>query len=446
MEKRWLLAAAALMVALTGCSKGEPAAAGSSSSTPAASSGTPAPNMEPAALSVYQLSATLTDSEFDEYFVQPIKKKFPHITLKLVRNGKGSSPQELVTTGQFPDIVFTDNNSLSNQLRVIDNRFDLSDHVKKSGMDLKKLDPIAIEGIKMYGDNGELYALPFSLNWTALFYNKDIFDKFGVAYPKDSMTWEDTIELAKKVTRSVDGTFYMGLDPNLPYNVGSGLSLPVVDKKTNQATLNNDQWKRIYTTLKDIYAIPGNLPSMELYGKGRDTFTKDKSLAMYAFFGSGTVGTLEEMYAKGDKMNWDMVSTPSYKEAAGRGQEINIHLMTVSKSSKYKEQAFQVVSYLALSDEVQTLAMKNGRISALQNQELRKSFGANLKTMQGKNVNGIFRNSASKLPAVTGYDSFAKPFLNNKFKEVVAGNLDINTALRQAEEEANKTIQAELKK
>jgi multiple sugar transport system substrate-binding protein len=277
-----------------------------------------------------------------------------------------------------------------------------------------------------------------------MFYNKDIFDKFAVAYPKDLMSWDENVDLAKKVTRESGGVQYRGVDPGNAYNIGSGLSLSVVDRKTNKAQLNTAPWQKVYNTLKDIYDIPGNLPDIKLYGKGTDSFLKDKTLAMMVYFGSGTVARLEEMHTGGDIMNWDMVSTPNFQESRGKGQEINLHILTISNSSKHKQEAFDVLSTL-VAEDVQTLAMHDGRISSLADPQLRKGFATNLKSVKGKNVEGVFKTTAAKLPVVTPYDALAKPQLNNKMKEVIGGK-DINTALREAEEQANKAIQTAIGK
>ena len=50
--------------------------------------------------------------------------------------------------------------------------------------------------------DGVQYGFPLSLQINVLFYNKNIFDGFGVSYPQDAMTWDEFIETAKRVTRS----------------------------------------------------------------------------------------------------------------------------------------------------------------------------------------------------------------------------------------------------
>lgn len=78
---------------------------------------------------------------------------------------------------------------------------------------MSKFNPEALDSTKPYGAKGEQFLLPFTINFYAFFYNKDVFDKLGVAYPKDSMTWDDVIELARKTTRNQDGVQYRGVDP-----------------------------------------------------------------------------------------------------------------------------------------------------------------------------------------------------------------------------------------
>ena len=60
-----------------------------------------------------------------------------------------------------------------------------------------------------YAFEGAQYALPFRSDFWVLFYNKDLFDAAGVAYPTNDMTWDAYAELAKSMTKEgVYGTHY----------------------------------------------------------------------------------------------------------------------------------------------------------------------------------------------------------------------------------------------
>jgi ABC-type glycerol-3-phosphate transport system substrate-binding protein len=90
---------------------------------------------------------------------------------------------------------------------------DLQPLAKKHGFDFNKFDTKLVDSIKSYSDQGQIYYLPYNTLAFALMYNKDIFDKFGVPYPKDNMTWDEAIELGKKLTRTEAGVNYIGLRP-----------------------------------------------------------------------------------------------------------------------------------------------------------------------------------------------------------------------------------------
>ena len=49
--------------------------------------------------------------------------------------------------------------------------------------------------------NGKTYGIPKDFSTLALYYNKDMFTKAGLPEPKDKMTWEEFVDLSKKLTK-----------------------------------------------------------------------------------------------------------------------------------------------------------------------------------------------------------------------------------------------------
>jgi multiple sugar transport system substrate-binding protein len=64
---------------------------------------------------------------------------------------------------------------------------DLTPYIQKDNVDLSDFIPDLLD---IYQVNGEQMGLPFSVVGSGIFYNKDLFNKDGVAYPPDS--WDDT--------------------------------------------------------------------------------------------------------------------------------------------------------------------------------------------------------------------------------------------------------------
>ena len=48
---------------------------------------------------------------------------------------------------------------------------------------------------------GDYYGVPYCKNIQVVYYNKNMFDDAGVAYPKDGWTWDDFRDTAKKLTK-----------------------------------------------------------------------------------------------------------------------------------------------------------------------------------------------------------------------------------------------------
>lgn len=433
---RPMFGAGLVLTLLAGCSGAGGGAPKDDDTSPAS----PAEPVKPVTLTFYQYSAFLTDEEFQELIVKPVRSKYPHITLELVRDGKGTSPSELVTAGSLPDIIYTGSAGAVTllELNAVQN---LNELLRTNSIDTGKFDATAIKFIQGYGKQGEMYALPYAINFSALYYNKDVFDKFGVAYPTDNLSWDDAIDLIKKLTRTDNGIPYKGLDLDGGFQrLGEQLALPVIDPKTLRAALQTDGWKTAVDMFKRIKEIPGNSDGKSAV----PAFEQDRNLAMLAGLGA-RLGELEELHNKGTPLNWDMAAMPTFRETPNNSFGISLFLLMLSSSGKHKDEAARVVKLL-LDEDVQTALNKRGRQTSLKDPKFRESFASDLKSAQGKNVAAIYKRNPALLPPLTKYDNFAKNELSKSAGKVVQGQADINTALREAEDQANQLIAAEAAK
>ncbi|MFE5322080.1 ABC transporter substrate-binding protein [Paenibacillus sp. NPDC056579] len=374
----------------------------------------------------------LTEDEFKRYITEPVKKKYPWITVEMsIYNAKGSKLSELVAAGNVPDIVITNNVNGMPEFLDLDLVTPLDELIQKHRLDLSRLEPQAVEAVKAATQRQDITALPYARNFHALYYNKDIFDKFAVPYPKDGMTWDQVTELAKKLTRDDNGTAYRGLMPNVPERLAAQLSAPFVNPATNKAGIETPEWKRVLDMTTAIHSIPGNSPI--LFNKeASDLFYKERTLAMLA-----DINLLGDLSAFQD-FHWDMVSFPVWPELPGTSPGIDAHLMVLSKTSSNKDDAFRVISAV-LSDEVQMDMSRQGRYSVLKDSKIKDAFGLDLTWMAGKNLKAVNMTPA-KPYAQTVYDKEGITAVRNALKASVKDGKDTNTALREAAEAFNKKI------
>ncbi|CAG7629896.1 extracellular solute-binding protein [Paenibacillus allorhizosphaerae] len=415
------LVCAAVVISASGCSKG-----GDSASEPGKSSA----SQQPVTLKILQHGATISQDEVKMLLTDPVQKKYPHITLEFFTAPTGYGLEQMVAAGDLPDMIYSADVQLP-FFHKLDVPYDLTELVKKYNVDLGKFDQQAIETIKIRSNLGNvLAALPFSLNTGVLYYNKNIFDRFGVPYPKDGMTWEDAVELGKKIGRVENNVTYYGLD-NLEI---SQMSLPVIDYKTNKATFTADGFKRFFTMWKAVKEIP---PGNKEVGKARDNFMKNNTLAMLADWFSIVTRAIENK-----ELNWDIASYPVFAERPGIGLRTESHMLVITSASQHKEEAFQAITAI-LSDENQVRAARMGRLSSLNDPKYKQLFGADVPGLAGKNIKGALSiKSASILPS-NKYTDIAGAEIGNIMSAILQGK-DVNTALREAEERANQKIATEL--
>lgn len=77
---------------------------------------------------------------------------------------------------------------------------DLGPLVESGDLNVKDLDPMDIEGGKV---NDKLYAISLGHNITGVIYNKAMFEKAGLELPKNNWTWDEYVETAKALQKSL---------------------------------------------------------------------------------------------------------------------------------------------------------------------------------------------------------------------------------------------------
>jgi multiple sugar transport system substrate-binding protein len=372
----------------------------------------------------------LSEEERNKYIVDPVKKKYPNITLEFI-NLTETSLDKVVAAGVVPDIVQSASPIINvfTDLGLADNMEPL---IKSHKFDTSKISKPGLDAVKITSGNDYLIGLPWTISFNATYYNKDIFDKFGVGYPKDGLTWDEMKDLAVKLTRKDGDIQYRGLEPDVPSRMASVLSQGFVDTKTNKATLDTDGWKRVFEYMKSVYSIPGN-ENYRWVPSAFDQFIKERTLAMYP-------GLNHFPNFKGvEGINWDIAQYPQFKDKPNTGMQVDEWILHITKQSKYKDQAFQVISTI-LTDEVQAEMSRNARSPIVTTKSVQDEFGKNIPYLQGKNLKSIFLSQPAAPVPPSKEGAYGQTVSQEAFKKVMKDGVDINSALREADEKLNKKI------
>ncbi|MFC3773162.1 ABC transporter substrate-binding protein [Paenibacillus sp. GCM10012303] len=417
---------------LAGCSGGQDSKTGQTADSAAKTWETP---KEPVTISFYLPYATDT-ATFMEQYGNAIVKKFPHVTLKLVNSPDTNVAGNLsnLLASQEPIDIFL--NGDTNHYRYITPfkfQYDITDMIKRSGYDLKRLEPSTLEAVKALSPNGEIYALPLRMNVMSLLYNKDLFDKFAVPYPTDGMTWDETYELAKRLTRKDGDTQYRGFITQ-SYSIAwqNQMSLGFADPKTDKPLFSSDErWSQFVKNINRFYEIPGNALLEGSFGGINNLFYSSKVAAMYAASIPGTA----------QQVNWDLVTLPEISNLRGIGSQASLNLAYIPSISKHKEQAFEIIAYMT-SDEYQTdIAKKALGLPVITTQSAKDAFGQDNPNLAGKNLKALTKNKPAAPFQQSPYQAITNNQLEKLWYQLGKGQLDINTTLRMADENAVKEIE-----
>jgi multiple sugar transport system substrate-binding protein len=316
----------------------------------------------------------------------------------------------LFASGNPPDIVgpvgFSGSNTFSGQWA------DLTPLIKDAKYDLTQF-PDGL--VKLYTTSEGQLGIPFATYPSFLYYNKDLFDEAGLAYPpadwgapykdKDGKetpwTYDKLAELAKILTVDEKGNdatskdfdtakiaqfgfvYQFGAMRNDMSAFGGG---DFYDAKTGKVTIPQNWRDNLQWTFNGVWK-DHFIPSQ--------TYQDSKTLGAGNSFASGKVAMAKTHLwytccVADLKAKWDIAATPSYN--GKQYATVDADTFRITKGTKHPAEAFQVLSYL-LGDASKDLLVTYGAFPARSSDQ--KAFVDNL---------------SKKYPSVTNWQLVPKAF------------------------------------
>ena len=218
----------------------------------------------------------------------------------------------------------------------------LNDYLDAAGVNLEERVGPAAAGAYSY--DGKVYGLADRAGCSVCFYNKDLFDAAGVAYPNVDWTREDFLAAAKAITTDADvadKVWGYVQEDWFPYWMSwiYGGKGSVVDADGN-ISINSPENVASLTFMRDLVAVHGVTPTraqMASIGTGATAsslFASGKA-AMYCT-GAWGIASFKDV----EGLNWDMAplwdgAAPAFGSA-----------VTISAQTKHPDEAFVLANYL----------------------------------------------------------------------------------------------------
>lgn len=221
----------------------------------------------------------------------------------------------------------------------------------------------------------KIYALPFRSDFWVLYYNKDIFDKAGIAYPTNDMTWSQYEELAKKLASGEGAKRVYGTHD---HTWRSTVQLPaVLDGK-------NTIIQKDYSFLKPYYEMAlrmqkdktmmeyGTLKTGSIHYSGVFENNQTAMLPMGSWF----IGQLMADKEKGTaNMNWGIVKYP-HADGVKPGTTIGtITSLGINSASSKKDAAWDFLKFFTSAEGAEVIS-KTGTLPAIKSDNVIKTITA----------------------------------------------------------------------
>ncbi|MCJ7840614.1 extracellular solute-binding protein [Lederbergia sp. NSJ-179] len=361
-----------------------------------------------------------------------IDEKLTDIKLELISSPTDSeSLQEINAKGIIPDIILA--SSGFDVVEDLDMVQPLDEMVEEHNVDLSKIDPSVLSLYKLWG-NGKLVAIPSTVDNFVMFYNKQIFDLFGVPYPdpEQPMTWQQVVDLSRQLTGSRNGVDYVGFELMYGNTVPlKEFALNYTNPETGEVLITEQpEVTQYFELIKEFYDIPGlydpkaAAEEVNAFGEGRAAMTV--SWPGFMNWGIGEDFVLDIDFAPVPVWENNPNKPPSYS-----------HPFVLNKHSENKEAAFKVLAE-ELSVESQTKLSKSGEFPSVLYDETLEAFGGDNERFTGKNIPAIYSGEPAIYMELSKWDQYVD-FADALLKFAESGK-DIPTFLRELAEESEAKI------
>lgn len=360
-----LAACGAAPVAQEQATDAAPAAPAATAVPDAATEAPPAPTTAPPAAGVKTIRVVSGQDVTELQVRQQIADKFtelhPNIKAEIVivKGNRYESQQTMIAGGNAPDVLYLNPDFLyvfaaKNALMSLD-EFVAGDKITFDG-----IDPVAVE-IGRY--QGKLVATPFEIAPLTIVYNKNLFDKAGVAYPTTNWTdpewtWDAFVETAKKLTNIDDKQYGAHIDnwmwtTFVFQNGGNILSNNKEITADTKAVMDSPEAVQALQWLVDLrtkYNVHASEASLGELG-GFDRFMAGK-VAMYVY------GRWLNTFRTIKDFEWDVAALPHPKGKDPKTLLLDLHY-GIHSGSKESEAAWEFLKYI-MTEDPQTANIQTG--------------------------------------------------------------------------------------
>ncbi|PUA38088.1 hypothetical protein C8Z91_16970 [Paenibacillus elgii] len=389
--------------------------------------------------------------------------RFPNISVEVVSTESLFHPdkdvmaefQKLMDSEQ-PDIIYFQTMDLFQEAIRKGELYGLNEIIKQDKFDIENMLPGVTELIKAKGE-GTLYGLAPTFSSQAIYYNKDLFSEYGVPFPKDQMTWEELVQLARRFPSNGQGNERIyGFAPSYPaaaqvgFHYLSGIAaakgLSFVDPGQMKVTIRTEEWKQaaqltvegmksgaFYVPQKNPAASQGKPKTMEDVLKRNLFITGKAAMILSSSNFMETIQRAKDTLKDVSPVNWEIVTVPIDPRSPNASHAMSVsRIFSINAKSANIRAAWELVKFIN-SDQ---MAKTNYNSSP---SEL-PSRSAYLKERDGHSLASFYKLRPSEANLNKDLEKIPRSFFPS-FDQLVSQELQQVVEEKKSLDDALKTLQ-----
>ncbi|OMF28112.1 hypothetical protein BK133_19045 [Paenibacillus sp. FSL H8-0548] len=325
-----------------------------------------------------------------------------------------------------PDILMLSADQFK-QMALDGKLYDLDVVIEKEKYDTEGLVPGMLDYLRELG-GGRLYGMTPSYYSQVMYYNKDLFDKYQIEYPTDRMSWNETLQLARRFPTEGEPKervygLKMGYSEelfDLANTLASADGISYVNASQKLLTINTDSWKNVFQTALDAIASKSLYFESMMYenqesnmgGTYEDYLLRDPFISGRLAMSLGDFNYINQIKQASNNeqvkdrvvKNWDLVTVPVGAQNPDQSNMTSFNnLLAISADSANKETAWQFLSYLT-SDEYARVKSKSNNYNGL---PVRTKY---ITDVEGHNFAAFYNLKPSTFNSYKDFDKLPQTF------------------------------------
>ncbi len=269
--------------------------------------------------------------------------------------------------------------------------------------------------------DGKYQGIPEQTNCVILFYNKGMFREAGLDPEKPPKTWDEFIEMGKKLTNNEKGTFAFGMDNTvwwtLPFLNSFGASMISADGK--KCLLDSEQAVKAMELKASLFAV--HHIEAGAWRAGGTTPEQGFQNQKYAMIFTGPWNLPK---FTGSKMEFGVGLVPSGPD--GSRSNVGGNNAVVFRSSKHPKPCYDFLTYFTSAEVQAKWCMKLNQIPV-------NLKAYDLVKFEDKNLNVFLEQMKTSVgnPIVTSFESLEN-IVNPEMEAVMTGQKTAADAMKNA--------------